>query len=89
MDTVDGLADALAGNVDNLGAIAALDPEMYEDYMQAMVEAGYATQNPDGTYTVDPDKADEFANASVLYIALSIRVRDMTPPRRSRRFMRR
>lgn len=69
MDTVDGLADALAGNVENLGAIAALDPEMYEDYMRAMVEAGYATQNPDGTYTVDPDKADEFANASVLYIA--------------------
>lgn len=69
MDTVDGLADALAGNVDNLGAIAALDEEMYKDYMQAMVEAGYATQNPDGTYTVDPDKADEFANASVLYIA--------------------
>lgn len=69
LDTVDNLAEALKNNANNLNALKTLDPAAYNSLMQAMVEQGLATQLPDGTYEVVEGKENDFANASVLYLA--------------------
>ena len=68
MNTVDKLADALANKADLVNVLAALDSEGYKTYMEEMYRKGYVLKDGD-TYTVKPGMEDEFANASVLYIA--------------------
>lgn len=68
MNTVDKLADALANKADLVNVLAALDSEGYKTYMEEMFRKGYVLKDGD-TYTVKPGMEDEFANASVLYIA--------------------